>query len=1097
MSNEADRSELTRSEPPSGDLKALQMEAAEQLNQAFERVLPWTLAGGNEGEILQRHCQKDRTEIVRFLDSAHLFKITEVSVADDRIEEAVARSISKRHQALVTAAYQSDLTLATVLVGRGGGSVSVFLGVSGPEGARKIFLHQLQGIYPGKGVHHGLASVGEADLHEDLSEKKFGGIITGIPPTLLNGERQTFDLTTAIRSMHGERFVMMAVARPVPKAAAAQQIMELMETKDRCHSLVKQTVGRSSQVGVNQERGVAEARTTGGGGNSSTTHGQNVSGFGSAAGTAGMNLSGSVSYTVGITLPWTSLVTFTGTVGGMLAGTLTLGGGLGLNRAKTDGESTSESLTMTSSESNGWSRSIGESLQIEQQSSLAMELEHIADKLIKRLRIGLNSGIWELFFTFATDNELAARILSGAVCGELLKSDPDALPSRNLVAELPDGLPLFLPESIDPGQILTGNPLVSHVASEEAALLLSPPLKSVPGFDVRVKPALSLTDTTTDKTVGVLGSICEMGREVAGSRFSVSNADIKKHIFVAGITGSGKTTTVKQLLAKSDVPFLVLESAKREYRRLLRDPQFKGKVQVYTIGDSNLAPLRHNPFVVIPGVSLLTHIDNLKSIFNASFSLYGPMPYLLEQALHNIYRKKGWNLTTGRHHRIILTTIEDCRVHWYAFPTIRDLTWEVAEVVDSAGYEGELRGNIRSAIIARLDSLAVGAKGFVFNTHDCCDIGEILRSQVVFELESLADDDDKAFFVGLMLTLVSEYRQVVARQPGSSHHEGLKHILVIEEAHRLLKNIVTERSSEMLGNPRGKAVESFCNLIAEMRSLGQGVIVAEQIPTKIAPDVLKNTNTKIIHRLVSADDQRAVGTSLGLHESDSHYLNQLETGFALVHKEGMARPIEVRIAATVADEPVDDNLVKERSVASRGGRARRSLEEQLLLHESGLLDLPCLPSVTRQMINSIILSGKELNEVLPAATARVRHFCSHDYLSNDTIEMAVETWFNKILLSPSLDLGDGKSPTSEVIEGLDRFWHEQREFTRDRLVREMEKWARIAPTERILKFAATAVAAEIASLKVAADPSEFIERELLLKDPTVSLAIRSELGLPI
>jgi len=375
-------------------------------------------------------------------------------------------------------------------------------------------------------------------------------------------------------------------------------------------------------------------------------------------------------------------------------------------------------------------------------------------------------------------------------------------------------------------------------------MLLSPPLSSVPGFDVRVKPGLSLTDSNGSGSKKAIGAISEHGRKIDGSSFSVSEADIRKHVFVAGLTGSGKTTTVKQLLASTDVPFLVLESAKREYRRLLADDQFRSKVRIFTVGDSNVAPFRHNPFFVLPGVSALTHIDHLKSIFNASFSLYGPMPYLLEQCLHRVYRAKGWNLTTGNHHSVQIKSISDCQDHRYIYPTIRDLINEVNRyVLQDTEYRGELRDNIRSAIVARMESLAVGAKGFIFNTHEFEDIGSLLESRVVFELESLADDDDKAFFVGLILSLIAEYRQAAARNAPITQDESLRHILVIEEAHRLLKNISTERTSEMMGNPKGKAVETFCNIIAEMRSFGQGVIVAEQIPTKIAPDVMKNTNT--------------------------------------------------------------------------------------------------------------------------------------------------------------------------------------------------------------------------------------------------------------
>ena len=1085
----------------------LQTEVAEELHHVFENILPWTLAGADQGEMLKQHTE-DKPEAVRqFLKSVYLFKIVEVSVADDKLEDAISRSLGKRHQSLVTAAYQSGLTLATVIVGQGGGVICLYLGVSGQDSAKEIFMHQLHGIYPGKGIDLQRETGEDSVLIKSLSGKTFGGIITGIPPVRLENERQSFDLTSVVRSMHGQPFVLMTVARPVSKKNAARQIMEIMSTKDTCHSLVKRTVMNSQTGELHQDAGVAFAESQSRADSVSTTKGGNSGGnasvFGSGAGTLGVNLSGSVSITTGVTFPVAAYYTYTGTIGGTLSGTLTAGGSLGLNggrsKAKTEGVTLTEGTTTTKSETSGWSKSIGESLQVEQQNSLAMELEHIADKLIKRLRVGLNSGIWEVFVTYATGSDVSSSILSGALCGELLKADPDALPSRNLAYNLPDGLYLYLPKTTGTGDLLKGNPLVSHVSSEEASLLLSPPLSSVPGFDVRVKPALSLTDCKQDVAAKPIGAVSEHGRKIEKSSFVVSESDIRKHVFVAGLTGSGKTTTVKQLLASTDVPFLVLESAKREYRRLLADEQFKRRVRVFTVGDSNLAPFRHNPFHVLPGVSALTHIDHLKSIFNASFSLYGPMPYLLEQCLHNIYRQKGWNLTTGKHHTVQINSIKDSRDHCYIYPTIRDLITEVNQVVKAAGYAGELRDNIRSAIVARMESLAVGAKGFIFNTHEFVDIGRLLERRVVFELESLADDDDKAFFVGLILSLIAEYRQAAARHASCRQDESLRHILVIEEAHRLLKHISTERTSEMMGNPKGKAVETFCNIIAEMRSFGQGVVVAEQIPTKIAPDVMKNTNTKIIHRLVSADDQRAIGASLGLPEGDCHYLNQLSTGFALVHKEGMARPIEVCIHNTLSNQPVGDDLVRERSRDSfdsdegEASLSQSELEAKLVLHESGLLDAPALPLVTRRLLNTLFLSDKELAVVLPAAVAEVRNGYQSDYVQDSTVEQALEHWFSRILFSAAMDMGAGRMPSAEVLEGIRRFWHEPREFNRESLVHRLNKWRGKSCIERVRELAATSVACEIAAKPEDRDISEIIVRELLLKDDGAANSIRETL----
>ena len=181
------------------------------------------------------------------------------------------------------------------------------------------------------------------------------------------------------------------------------------------------------------------------------------------------------------------------------------------------------------------------------------------------------------------------------------------------------------------------------------------------------------------------------------------------------------------------------------------------------------------------------------------------------------------------------------------------------------------------------------------------DFDQLLKKNVVFELEGFADDSDKAFSVGLLVIFINEYRQV-KREISGNQEMGLQHLLVIEEAHRLLKNVDTERSTESAGNPKGKAVEHFTNMIAEMRSYGQGVIVAEQIPVKLAPDVIKNSSTKIVQRIVSVDDQRVIANTIGVAKKDAMQLGTLETGYAYCHKEGMVLPAPVKISDYFMDE---------------------------------------------------------------------------------------------------------------------------------------------------------------------------------------------------
>ena len=1006
-----------------------QEDGARELNTIFSDLLPWTIAS-TDVDTLRENTLQDRGGIERFLDSLYLFRVGEISVSTDA--QDVADLIYKRQQAAIVAAAQAGYTLTTIISGDGGGTVDIFFGVRGEEDVKDVFSEQLQGVYPGKGIE--FEEEFKQKIVDGLKAQKHGGVLTGIPTQKIDEEKQTFDLSSVIRSMNGQQFLLAIVSRPVAKNETknemAKQLYELMNLKDRCHALANRQIGLEEGEGINQSHAYQEAK----GYSKSETIAPNI-----------------------VSTIWRRLI------GGVSSTTET------------------EFLSRSETDTVGWSETVGRSLSYEQQNTLAMELESIADKLIARLRNGLNTGLWKSFITYSTGSRTASQILSGTLAGELIKADPDALPIRNFSGELSADIPIFIPKERNEGSLITGNKLLSFLSSDEAALLMAPPLSSVPGYDIRVKPALSLTDTR-DRAGDSIGRISEHGRVVKGSAFTISTDDIRKHIFVSGLTGSGKTTTVKHILHRIDTPFLVIESAKREYRRLLADAKYNDKLLVYTVGDSGVSPIRHNPFMVLPGVSLITHIDNLKSIFYASFSLYGPMPYILEKCIYNIYKDRGWNLTTGNHQRVSIEKFADCKHHRFIYPTIRDLIDDVNRYVkDELEYKGELQDNIRSAIVARLESLAVGAKGFLFNTHDFINIEDLLTDRVVFELESLSDDDDKAFFVGLMLALVSEYRQCLARESVLTHTDDLHHVLVIEEAHRLLKNVQTERTSEMLGNPKGKAVESFCNLIAEMRSYGQGVIVAEQIPTKIAPDVIKNTNTKIIHRLVSIDDQIAVGTGLGLEEQECRYLNQLSAGTALAHKEGMSKPVEISVFNELPNEAIGDIRIK-----------IEDWEPELALHESGLLDSQDLQAISLRLLHSLFLSNTELDDLLPEAIKTARQAERLMYVTDETIERALREWFRRVLFSATLGLAKERAIDGDVLEAVDRLWDDRLRFNRVRFMAAFDKWLAESSRDRIMESVATSAIYECGTKKT--DIGKIVDKILLVNDREAMREIHNSIG---
>jgi hypothetical protein len=446
------------------------------------------------------------------------------------------------------------------------------------------------------------------------------------------------------------------------------------------------------------------------------------------------------------------------------------------------------------------------------------------------------------------------------------------------------------------------------LTSRELSTLLQIPRESYPGYEV-VEPVRFSLRAPTGAGPGSasirLGEIVDRGQPV-GNPFDVPLRDISKHVLIAGVTGSGKTNTAFRLLealwVDHKVPFLAIESAKAEYRSLLAMPAFKA-MRVYTLGDETLAPFRLNPFEVPQGALVQTHIDYVKALFAASFVLYPPMPYVLEQSLQEIYENRGWDLAANTNHRGYDSAI--------AYPTLTDLYTKIDVVVRRMGYDQRLTMDITAGLQARVNQLRIGGgKGRMLDTRRSMPFHEIFGRPCLLELKQIVSDDEKAFLIGLIMIRLLEHLELqgVAVSTG-----GLRHVLLIEEAHRLLRN-VSEQTGEDTANPRGRAVETFANILAEARAFGEGIVIVEQIPTKLAPDAVKNTNLKIVHRVVARDDRETLGAAMQANPQQSAHFGVLGAGEAVVFAEGMSSPALVSVPLSSVNEygtpTVDDEQVQ-------------------------------------------------------------------------------------------------------------------------------------------------------------------------------------------
>ena len=373
-----------------------------------------------------------------------------------------------------------------------------------------------------------------------------------------------------------------------------------------------------------------------------------------------------------------------------------------------------------------------------------------------------------------------------------------------------------------------------------------------------------------------LGCIYHMGNEEKENKVFLQKQALRSHTFITGSTGSGKSNAVYQLLAEvtkdSDTTFLVVEPAKGEYKHIFGN----GKAKVYGTNE-NLTPLlRINPFTFPPEIHVREHIDRLVEIFNACWPMYAAMPAILKDAVERCYRNTGWDLR--RSVNVQMT-----------YPTFYDLMDILPSVIQESEYSKDTQSDYTGALYTRVRSLTTGIYGNILCAEDGLEDAELFDCNVIVDLSRVTSMETKSLLMGLLVIKLQEYRMCT-----SEMNQPLRHITVLEEAHNLLRRTSDVQAQES-ANLQGKSVEMLTDAIAEMRTYGEGFVIADQSPGLLDPAVIRNTNTKMILRLPSEEDRKLVGKSAGLNDKQIEELAKLEMGVAAVYQNEWNEPILCKV----------------------------------------------------------------------------------------------------------------------------------------------------------------------------------------------------------
>lgn len=424
------------------------------------------------------------------------------------------------------------------------------------------------------------------------------------------------------------------------------------------------------------------------------------------------------------------------------------------------------------------------------------------------------------------------------------------------------------------------NELKSVLTTKELSYLINFPLRSVPGISVvDSSPEFSLNQPKIDN--GIAFGKLLYGGSLTNIEYKIPLKVLTRHALLSGINGCGKTNTIQAILnGIKGVPFMVIEPAKTEYVDWALEynkTHEDNPIDIYIPGCSKYKgvfvpkPLKINPFEVVwldgnQEPNVLTHIDRLKSTFAAAFPMYDILPVLMEDLIYTIYQNGSTDWLNKK--PVFGKTLP---------PTLNSMKISVDKVIENHQYEERVSRNMKACLNTRIDSLMRGWKGEMLNTIKTTPWEEMFEKPTVINLSYVGDDVDKGFFMSLILQFLYEYRCALAEASNFDYNDsGCRHLTIIEEAHRVMSKC---ENPEV---PQYKTAMMFSNMLSEIRAYGEGFLLVDQVPTRLIPDAIKNTNLKITHRLVAEDDCKAIGESMGLSNEQRKVIPKLLTGQCLV-----------------------------------------------------------------------------------------------------------------------------------------------------------------------------------------------------------------------
>ena len=720
------------------------------------------------------------------------------------------------------------------------------------------------------------------DINMTLQSYKTMGAVTGLP-SFSDGQApgvlQTLDsLAFGIKGSHNDDrpYSLLVISDPINDAETNEIINKMRELGSKIHSDVNRSVNQSHSKNESKQKGLNQFAAADIGRTAGSVLGSLLSIGGSAIPVIGPIIGSSV-----------------GRVLGQGAADL-IGSAIGVSLGELN-KNVSETLSL--------------SVNTSYLDKFAQYAEELTEMHVERMKQGRNLGYWNVGVYIFGQSQKDVATVGGMLRSIYAGKESYVEPIRVHLLDNKSGaidivrnnfkmIPLYNQDVPDMNEDAQWHVFGKHyqylstpMNTKELALTTSLPKRDVPGIRF-VKTAVRFANNPpviSSDDVICLGNLVDTGVEQK-TEYKVDINDFVRHALVCGSTGSGKSYTCKRILGemlKKKIPVLVIEPAKDDYVRwalemnkhLPEDMQFR----IYMPGcdefeGHKLHQLKINPFqpAAVKGakVDMISRCENLVSLLNASLPTSDILPVLVDETVYSLY--------LGRYREAFLSGRPMEQPSDY--PKLSHMTFMARYVLKNKKYEAKVKDNLMACLQTRFQYLTRGTRGQLLDVDASTDYAELFERPTIINISNISAAKDKALIMSILMLSLHEYRRSKfandADYRKKASQNKLLHMALVEEAHNIL--LKPENNSAGAGDPQRVVADLFSNMLSEIRSTGQGFMIVDQVPTRLIPDAIKNTNYKIVHRLTAPDDCEIMSSSLALREDQKALIPALQQGYAIV-----------------------------------------------------------------------------------------------------------------------------------------------------------------------------------------------------------------------